>query len=323
MKTVYDLIQENNRKTIWLVLLFPIILSALIYLFIYLNTVLTFSPNFDSPYGFRTPLQLTNDTALIVIPIVLFISIVWLIISFYRGDKMLLRAAGSYEISKRDNPVVFRLVENLAIASGLPMPKIFIIPDESLNAFATGRDPEHSAIALTTGIIKKLNKMELEAVIAHEMAHIQNRDIRLMVLTIAGIGFVTILGHILIRTRGGGRNNGGGIIVILGLVFLIFGYILAPLLRFAISREREYLADASGAFTIRNPEAMASALRKISVDARVENLDKTPEMSAMCIANPLDKRKTAAKFLSGLSSTHPPIEDRIARLMNMTGEKPL
>lgn len=254
-------------------------------------------------------------------------ALIWMAIAYYWGGNMLLSSAHAREIRKRDNPEVYRLTENISIASGLPMPKIYIINDESLNAFATGRDPENASIALTTGIIRKLNKQELEGVIAHEMAHIGNRDIRLMLLIIFGIGFFAFVGEVLLRSTrhvGRGKNSGGAklLLFLMGIVFMIFAYVLAPLIRLAISRQREYLADATGALITRNPEGLASALEKISQDARVESLDSRPTAAAICIENPrttaLERKSSKRSFIGTLFATHPAVEDRVRALRGMT-----
>lgn len=250
-----------------------------------------------------------------------------MIIAYFFGGNMILKSAKSKEIHKKDFPKIYRIVENLSITAGLPTPKIYIINDSSLNAFATGRDPNHAAIALTTGIIKKLNKQELEGVIAHELAHIGNRDIRLMILIVIGLGFFSFVGEVLMRSAGrsSGRSsskkgNAAAILFLLGLALIIFSYVIAPLLKLAISRKREYLADATGAMLTRHPEALASALEKISKDSRVESLDSRPTAAAICIENPFEpseeseEKKGFFSKIKGLFSTHPPTNERIRLL---------
>ena len=217
------------------------------------------------------------------------------------------------------------LVENVAIPRGLPTPRVYIMKDSGLNAFATGRDPQHASVALTLGLVEKLDRAELEGVIAHEMAHVENRDIRLMLITVAGISFFTLLAEICFRSalvsrRSSGKDGDKGALILLavGIIFMLYGYIIAPLIRLAVSRQREYLADSTAALTTRNPGALASALRKISGHSVTEELKDHASMAAMCIENPGVKQGVFA-FLSNLTATHPPIEDRIRRLEAMDG----
>ena len=343
--TIYDHIARNNRNTLLITLLFPATLIIMISLAIFLAILIT-----KDEYLIQTGLQFSSVlhldffnlshpeitpyktflvatlgyTATIAAPIIT-ITAVWIFFSYYYGAKMILSASHAKHIRKKSNPTVFRLVENVAIAAGLPMPKVYIINDESLNAFATGRDPEHAAITLTTGIIEKLNKQELETVIAHEMAHIGNRDIRLMMIIITGVGVISLLADIMfrcLRSVSSGRNKNGGAIILLllfvALALTIFSFIIAPLLRFALSRSQEYSADTTAAMITRNPGALANALEKIATDSRVEVLDNMPTVGALCIANPLGKnRKRLSDSLAGLYATHPPIENRIAALREM------
>ncbi len=325
MATIYEHIDENKRRTVLLVLLFPLAFAALVLATVGIFFFLTGDPYASSAVsGTLTPAQTqVAQIALWAAPICWAVAMLWIVIAYFTGDKLMMSGVGAVQITRRDQPEIFRLVENLCITRGLPLPRIYILDDESLNAFATGRDPEHASIALTKGIVKKLDRVELEGVVAHELAHVENRDIRLMLITVAGISFFTFLGEILLRMglssgRSNRKNNGGGIFIIAGLVCLIYGYFLAPLIRLAVSRQREYQADATAALTTRNPAALASALRKISSDSRVEALDKRESMAAICIANPLGKMGLFSS-LSGLFATHPPIEKRIAALLEMDG----
>ena len=362
--TLYNQISKNNFWTTVLVLVFPLSLLLLLFLLFFVMTdasgervedwvqltnqevrELESDPEKteeaflsgavvereDGYYkkGYRPTTHLEDTLILLFFfsPYIFGGALIWMIVAYRWGGDMLLSSANAREIKKRDNPEIYRLVENLSIASGLPVPKIYIINDESLNAFATGRNPENAAIALTTGIIKKLNKLELEGVIAHEMAHIGNRDIRLMLFIIFGIGFFAFVGEVLIRSlrySGGGKKSDGRIklvLFLLGLVFMIFAYVLAPIIRLAISRKREYLADATGALMTRNPEALASALEKISQDARVESLDSRPTAAAICIENPrttAESRKSKKRsFIGTMFATHPAVEDRVRALRGM------
>ena len=204
----------------------------------------------------------------------------------------------------------------------MPTPRVYIIDDASMNAFATGRSPRDASVALTRGIIKRLDRLELEGVIAHEMAHIGNRDIRLDMLLITGVGVTVFaadfIGRMLASGVGRSSNDndnkgGAAVLLMVWLAFMVFNFIITPLLRMAVSRNREYAADATGAYITRNPHALASALQKITTDSRVECLDKMKSMSAVCIANPRSLRE----FSSSLLATHPPVEKRIERLESM------
>ena len=305
--TVYDHIRRNNIKTAVLVAAFPLIFIALVFLFVWCVA----------------PIETAvRTTAQVAIPTFIACG-VWMIISWAFGDSMMLNAAHATEIHDDDkqNREIFRAVENVALAAGLPRPRVYIIDDDSMNAFATGRSPRDASVALTRGIVKRLSRLELEGVIAHEMAHIGNRDIRLDMLLITGVGVTVFAADVIGRTimYGGARNdddnkNGGAaVLLMVWLAFMVFNWIITPLLRMAVSRNREYAADATGAQITRNPRALASALRKITTDARVECLDKTASMAAVCIADPRGLRE----FASSLMATHPPVEKRIERLESM------
>jgi len=247
------------------------------------------------------------------------IALIMTLFSYFQGDKVALATSGAKPIGKEDNPYVYRLVENLCITAGLPMPKIYIINDPAPNAFATGRDPEHASIALTTGIIQQLENEELEGVIAHELSHIKNYDIRLMMVVVVLVGTIALLTHWFWRIRFFGRNRrqsggqAGAIIMIIGLLALILAPIVANLIKFAISRRREYLADASGSLLTRYPEGLASALEKIH---RYKQPLKraNPATAHLYIANPFSGAK---KGISKLFSTHPPVEERVKKLRTM------
>ena len=267
------------------------------------------------------PMDALKMTAGVAIPT--FIAcMIWMLISWAFGDNMMLNAAGAHQISDADpqNREIFRAVENVALAAGLPTPKVYIIDDESMNAFATGRGPRDASVALTRGIIKRLDRLELEGVIAHEMAHIGNRDIRLDMLMITGVGVTVFAADIILRmaVNGVGDNDRdgksvAGVLFMVWLAFMVFNFIVTPMLRLAVSRNREYAADATGAHITRNPRALANALRKITTDSRVEALDKVKSMSAACIANPAAPRE----FIGELFATHPATKKRIARLESM------
>jgi Zn-dependent protease with chaperone function len=316
--TTYDFIDSNKRKTVLLMVLFPVSLVILVYLAILLFSSASSNPNVSS-------INTANHLAMQVLPVVSIIAIAWVLISYFFGQKFILSSAGAVELTMESAPEIIRMVENIAITAGLPTPKVYAINDDSLNAFATGRDPEHSYIALTKGIINKLERPELEGVIAHEMAHIGNRDIRLMLIMIVCISFATVAAQILLRLawrRSGGKKNGGQMLFLaLGLALYLYGYLVAPLIKLAVSRTREFQADATAALLTRNPEGLVNALKKISGDSVIEKFSDKETMAAMCIVTPLSSEKQNSFFskLSGLFATHPPIEERIKALMTMDG----
>jgi len=306
---IYGHIAQNNRKIVGLVLLFPVALAVFIYAFFFLLAVFGETP-------FEQAIQDSNEIFIGIVPIVLCLCAILTLVSFGFGDKMMLGFAGATICpDNKEHLQVYRAVENLALKAGIPTPKVYLIPDESLNAFATGYSPKSASIALTTGIIKKLEPIELEAVISHEMGHIINRDIRLNMFIITGIGVVGMLGEILVRSSGrsrssGKKGNAAGLFVMVGLALLLFRYLIAPFIHMALSRSQEFQADATGAYLTRHPRALAGALQKIAVDPRVEALDASGQMACACICNPLKK-------IGGLLDTHPPIQERIKRLNGM------
>lgn len=338
MLTIYDHIAANNRKTWLLVLLFPLSLCVLTIgaavIAFYVMGDLKFAAHFVVPHqNFLQEHNISITTGNIYflagvffiagyLPYVIGSGLLWMAVSYFFGDVMMLGFAYARPLEKQDNPQVYRAVENVAIAAGLPMPAVFVINDESLNAFATGRDPKHASVALTTGIIQKLEPLELEGVIAHEMAHIGNRDIRLNMLIITGLsifGFLAdiIRSHVIYGGSGSkDQQRTKFLLLAVMIALIIFNFIVAPLIQMAISRSREYAADATGALITRNPKALASALQKISGDARVEVLDRQATISAACIADPRDRRVAFQSLLG----THPPVKERIRRLLAMSGE---
>lgn len=241
-------------------------------------------------------------------------------ISYFSGDKIALATSGAKQITKEQNRYLYNMTENLCIASGMPIPKIYIIEDNAINAFATGRKPELSSIAVTRGAIEKLENEELEGVLAHELSHIKNYDIRFMTLVAVMVGSIAILSNIFLRSRWfgfGGRNNDrennqfGAIFMVIGIILAILSPLIAELIKLAISRKREYLADASGSLLTRYPEGLANALEKIAKQKKP--LKKASTATAhLFIANPFSGEKVSKLF-----STHPPVEERIKRLREM------
>lgn len=243
--------------------------------------------------------------------------------SYWFSDKLVLAMSGAKPVQKRDAPELYRIIENLAITAGLPMPKVYIMNDPAPNAFATGRNKEHAVVAVTTGILERLDKQELEGVLAHELSHIGNRDMLVSTIAVVLVGFVALLSDFFMRFTmfGGHRNNNRGdgriqgIFMIVGIILAILAPIIASLMRLAVSRKRELLADASGALLTRNPEGLASALIKISQNPN-ELRTAHNATAHLFIANPF-KSKNGIGFVARLFMTHPPIEERVKALREM------
>jgi len=299
---IYDRIGANRRSTFALLFVFVALLAgASIALGIVLGLPYPFAP-------------------LLVIPFLIIA-----LITYYRSPQVALAISQAHEVTKGDEPELYRTVENLCIGAGLPMPKVYIIEDGSPNAFATGRDPDHAAIAVTRGLLQKLDKLELEGVIAHELSHIGNYDIRVMTIVVVLVGLAALMADFALRLtlfgagrRSSNRGRGGGagvaIIYVIALAAIILTPIAAQLIRFAVSRQREFLADASAALLTRYPEGLARALEKISADP--DPLEIANKATAhLYINNPLREHKS---LLNNLFSTHPPIEERIQLLRAMT-----
>lgn len=286
---MYNQIDSNKRKTSLLIIIFCLFIIGLAW-----------SLNIYLGYGYE------------IVIFAVFLSTFMSVFSYYGSDKIALASTGAKEIQKNDNPKIYRMVENLCITAGIPTPKVCIINSPALNAFATGRDPEHASIALTTGIIAALENEELEGVIAHELAHIKNYDIRLMTIVVVLVGTISLIADMIFRVRlFGGRdseNKNNGIMLIVSLILLLISPIVANLIKLAISRKREYLADASGAMLTRYPEGLARALEKISKSNRPLETASTAT-AHLFISNPFNKNS-----LNNLFSTHPPIADRINKL---------
>jgi len=233
---------------------------------------------------------------------------------FFTGDKVILALTGAKPVKKKDYPYLYNIVEGMALASQIPVPKIYVINDESPNAFATGRDPKHASVAFTTGLLKMMKKQELEGVVAHEISHIANYDIRFSMIAIVFVGAIALLGDFVWRMLffGGSRrrNDSGGPLIIIALIFIILAPIFAQLVRFAISRQREYLADANGARITRYPQGLASALEKIKA-ANIPTKAANDTTASLFFSNPFPHK------IGFLGSTHPKIDDRISKLRAM------
>jgi len=297
---IYHEQSKNVWKTWLLMLTFLVVIIAIGYVFA----------------------MIYNNSLILIIAIVF--SLFMNFFSYWYSDKIVLSMYRAQQVTSREQNIdLWNVVENLSITAGLPMPRVYIIPDSAPNAFATGRNKEHAAVAVTAGLLGLLNKTELEGVIAHELSHIGNRDILISTVVIVLVGFVSILSQMFLRGLmfGGGRNNnreGGNanaIFVIIGIVLAILSPIAVTLIQLAVSRKREYLADADGALLTRYPEGLASALRKISQYS--QPMKQASQATAhLFIANPFG---TVGKKVVGLFATHPPIEDRIRILLGSRG----
>jgi len=254
------------------------------------------------------------------------VSIIWALVSYFASDKITLALSGAKEVTDKEYPRLVHEVEETSITAGLPIPRVYVVNESAPNAFATGRDPKHASIAVTTGLLDKLNNAELEGVIAHEMSHVGNYDIRLMTVIVVLVGTVALLSDWFLRwsffggrRRSSDREGGdqlGAILAVIAIILAILSPIIAQLIQLAISRKREYLADASGALLTRYPEGLASALKKIAADK--EPLEVANKATAhLWIANPLKNKTGGVGWLAKMFNTHPPIEDRIKRLEQM------
>jgi heat shock protein HtpX len=292
MATLYTQAERNVRKT-W------ILMTSFLVFIIFLGWI--FSRVFDSP---------------LILYIAVFIAFFQSFISYWYSDKIVLAMNRAKEVKKEDNPELYRIVENLCIGAGLPLPKIYIINEDQPNAFATGRDKEHAVVAITRGLLERLEKAELEGVIAHELAHIGNKDMLLQTITVTLVGFVAILSDWFLRLSRFSykreREKGSEILFIFAILAAILAPIAAQLIHFAISRKREFLADATGALITRYPEGLARALEKIA--SYPYSMKVASNATAhLFIVNPFRGSKIANLF-----STHPPIEERIKALREMS-----
>ncbi len=297
---IYSSISANKNKTWAIMLLFVLVITTIVYVF---SKALGYGMGFAG--------------------VALIIAGITSIGSYYYSDKIVLATSGAQEIKKSDNPKLFRIVENLCIGDGLPMPKIYTINDSSANAFATGRNPEHAIVCVTSGILLLLDETELEGVIAHELSHVKNFDIRLMGIVAILVGFVAILSNLFtnqlwfggFNNREERNNSAQTLFLIIGIILAILSPIVATLIQLAVSRKREFLADASGALLTRYPEGLASALEKLSNDKN--SLKSASNATAhLFIVNPFKGKDTKQWFVS-LFDTHPPIEERIKALRSM------
>lgn len=311
MINIYEAIEANKRKSATIVILFAAFIAVAVYFIsqaagIYLG----YEPG---GLGFA-------GIALIIAGLMSFGG-------YYYSDKIVLKISGARPADRKRDFLFYTVVENLSIATGLPRPKLYVIDDSAPNAFATGRDPKHAVICTTTGLLSKLNRTELEGVLAHELSHVRNYDIRLMSVVAVLVGMVALLGDFFLRMsfygrrRNSSRKSGqlGVVILVLGILFAILSPIIAKLIQLAISRRREFLADASAISITRQPQGLISALQKISKDT--EPLEVANKATAhLYIINPFKGKKghSAIGWFAGLFNTHPPISERIKTLKNMT-----
>jgi heat shock protein HtpX len=316
VQTFYQQIAANRRRSILLVLIICALLGT---------------------FGFVIGYVISRSWqgGLIAVAIALLIALLMSSVSYFAGDSIVLASAGAREVNEQSAPHLMNVVRELSIAANIPMPRVFIVDDTAPNAFATGRDPAHASIAVTTGLLDKLDREELQGVLGHEMSHVQNLDIRFALLVAVLVGSIALLADFFLRFTfwgglsgaGGGRSSrrdsGGGpiviVMVIVGLILAVVAPIVARFVQLAVSRQREYLADASSVQLTRNPYGLERALAKIASDQEVLEVANRATQH-LYIVNPIKKFEARA---SGLMGTHPPILDRINRLRTLTGGAPL
>lgn len=306
---------RNNFRSLLLLCLFPCLVCVLVLLFCYLFVMFSGTANQVQGEVALTPMAIGFFVQ--IAPYVLGGVLIWFLIAYFANTSIINSATGSMPLNRQDNKRVYNLVENLCMSQGMKMPKINVINDDSLNAFASGIDERTYTVTLTRGIINKLDDQELEAVIAHELSHIRNHDVRLLIISIVFVGIFAMVAQIAMRSVyyssfSGRKNdkNGTALLIILVMLVAAIGYFFSILMRFAISRKREYLADAGSAEMTKNPLALASALRKISADPDIEAV-KRDDVAQLFIQHPGKQAESALSGLSGLFATHPPIERRI------------
>lgn len=290
---MYSAIAANKRKTVIIMTLFVLIIVGLAYAF-------------SAIFG--------GDAPSITIG-VLFGALIYTLISYYSASKIALAVNGAKKIEQKNNPRLYRIVENLAITEGIPTPSVYIMEDAAPNAFATGRDPNHASVCATTGLLDMMTDSELQGVMAHELGHIKNYDIRVGMVAFAMVAVIGLLADILLRMTffsGDDDNSSSSIGFFLGIAGAILAPIAATLIQLAISRQREYLADATGVMTTRYPDGLASALKKIGKSGSALKSHQNSSTAHLFFANPLK-----GKSIANLFSTHPPIDQRIARIKEM------
>ena len=295
-------------NSVLILLMFPLVFYGLTWLFLFFTSM--------GLENEEIGLIDVNRTFLSTIPWITIGIAVWFLVAWFSHTSIINAATNSKPLERKENKRVYNLVENLCISTGMQIPQVNIIEDDSLNAFASGINPKTYSVSLSRGIIDKLEDDELEAVIAHELTHIRNRDVRLLIISIVFVGIFGFITEMLFRSLrfgriGRGKKEGGGIFI--ALILALIGYLLASLFRFALSRKREYLADAGSAELTRRPLALASALRKVSADPTIEAV-KRKDVAQMFIENPQETEKESKFSFAKLFATHPPIQKRIQLL---------
>lgn len=290
---MYGAIAKNKRNTVIIMAVFVALIGAIGWVLSYF-------------YG--------NSSVAVV---VIVVAALYALLQYFLASKLAVAMTGAKEIQKRDNPRLYRIVENLAIATGMPTPKVYIIDDPAPNAFATGRDPHHAIVGATTGLLEIMDDRELEAVMAHELGHVRNYDIRVSMIAFGLVSAIGLLADVVLRMlffSGDNRNNNSHpAVLVIGLVVVVLAPIIASIVQMAVSRQREYLADATGAMTTRDPDGMASALGKLQQYSQPMRRQSSSTAN-LFLSNPL-----RPGFFSRLFSSHPPLEDRIARLQKNAG----
>ena len=305
---MYEQISRNRVKTYFIIAFFLIFIGAIGYFIgIYID------------YRY----QVSDNFSILIMLFALIIAVITSFASYYNSDKIVLGLTRAKPVTRDEDPRVYFIVEGLSIAAGIPMPRIYVIEDNALNAFATGRNPEKGVIVFTRGLIDNLNDQELKGVAAHELSHIKNYDILLGTIIVVLVGMITIISNILLRSfffggrRRSSRSSGGVlslVLLIIGVILILLSPLIATIIRLAISRNREFLADSSGALITRYPAGLASALKKISAQSEVKTANNAT--AHLFISNPVGKK--TAGILKNLFNTHPPVEERIKRLEQMS-----
>jgi heat shock protein HtpX len=300
-------IWKNNSNSVIILILFPLIFLGLTWMFLFLLSV---------SEGQQTTIANIDRSFIRTAPWVVLGVAVWFVIAWFFNSAMINAATGSRPLTRKENKRVYNLVENLCISGGITMPKIRIIDDDSLNAYASGLSQKTFTVSLSRGIIEKLDDDELDAVIAHELTHIKNRDVRLLIVSIVFVGIFAFISETIfrsIRFGAAGRGKKGGVMILIALGLALFGYLIASLLRFSLSRNREFLADAGSAELTRRPKALASALRKVAADPTIEAV-KRRDVAQLFLDNPTVEGKKRSVSFTSLFTTHPPIDKRIELL---------